>query len=89
MTAAVSAQNAYRGCFCFVKSVATLAETPNRRLYRQSDIDAIKAYLNESPEDHQQAAISKLGSLAKEHYNIRHEYWLKNLLKEIFDILEG
>ena len=72
-----------------VKSVATLAETPNRRCYRQSDIDAIKTYLKEISKDHQQAAIVKLGSLAKEHYNIRHEYWLKNLLKNIFDILEG
>lgn len=71
------------------KSVATLAEMPNRRSYRQSDIDAIKAYLNEIPEDHQQAAVAKLGKLAKAHYNIRHEYWLENLLKEILGILEG
>ena len=70
-------------------AVANLVNTPNRRYYRQSDIDAIRNYLADIPNAQRIEAIKELGELAKERHDVEHDGWLRGILTELPSLVRG
>ena len=68
-----------------VEAVASLANTPNRRYWQESDIRAVNRYLATVPAGEHNAAINELKELAADEYNIRNEDWLNDVIKRLKD----
>ena len=68
-----------------VEAVASLANTPNRRYWQESDIRAVGMYLATVPAGELNAAINELKELAADEYNIRNEDWLNDVIKRLKD----
>lgn len=68
-----------------VKAVASLANTPNRRFWKESDIRAVTTYLATVPDGEHNAAINELKELADAEYNIEHTSWLNDVIKRLKD----
>ena len=68
-----------------VEAVASLANTPNRRYWQESDIRAVSIYLATVPAGELNAAINELKELAADEYNIRNKDWLNDVIKRLKD----
>ena len=68
-----------------VKAVASLANTPNRKYWEESDIKAVNTYLKTVTDGNRSTAIAELKERAANEYNIRNDNWLDNVISRIKD----
>ena len=68
-----------------VKAVANLANTPNRRYWEKSDIDAVGEFLESIPNGERSDAVAELERRAWEEYHIDKKEWLSDVVRRIED----
>lgn len=68
-----------------VKAVANLANTPNRRYWEKSDIDAVNDWLDSVPDGERSDAVAELERRAWEEYHIDKKEWLGDVMRRIED----
>lgn len=68
-----------------VEAVANLANTPNRRYWEKSDIDAINDWLDSVPDGERSDAAAELERRAWEEYHIDKKEWLSDVVRRIED----
>lgn len=68
-----------------VKAVANLANTPNRRYWEKSDIDAVNDWLDSVPDGERSDAAAELERRAWEEYHIDKKEWLSDVVRRIED----
>lgn len=68
-----------------VKAVANLANTPNRRYWEKSDIDAVNDWLDSVPDGERSDAVAELERRAWEEYHIDKKEWLSDVVRRIED----
>lgn len=66
-----------------VEAVANLANTPNRRYWEKSDIDAVNDWLDSVPDGERSDAVAELERLAWEEYHIDKKEWLGDVMRRI------
>ena len=68
-----------------VEAVANLANTPNRRYWEKSDIDAVNDWLDSVPDGERSDAVAELERRAWEEYHIDKKEWLGDVMRRIED----
>lgn len=68
-----------------VEAVANLANTPNRRYWEKSDIDAINDWLDSVSDGERSDAVAELERRAWEEYHIEKKGWLSDVVRSIED----
>ena len=68
-----------------VKAVANLANTPNRRYWEKSDIDAVNDWLDSVPDGERSDAVAEVERRAWEEYHIDKKEWLGDVMRRIED----
>ena len=68
-----------------VKAVANLANTPNRRYWEKSDIDAVNDWLYSVPDGERSDAVAEVERRAWEEYHIDKKEWLGDVMRRIED----
>ena len=66
-----------------VEAVANLANTPNRRYWEKSDIDAVNDWLDSVPDGERSDAVAELERRAWEEYHIDKKEWLGDVMRRI------
>lgn len=66
-----------------VEAVANLANTPNRRYWEKSDIDAVNDWLDSVPDGERSDAVAELERRAWEEYHIDKKEWLSDVVRRI------